>query len=79
MREAVKLKKEAFQAWVSTGSPEAADMYRVAKRAAELVFAEGVEGIWGVYGEGLSVGLKGVLANHLTAQKGKAGTFPGYA
>jgi len=28
VREAVKLKKEAFRPWLAQGSPEAADMYR---------------------------------------------------
>ena len=40
VREGVKLKKEAFRAWMSLGSPEAAKRYSAAKRAAALVVAE---------------------------------------
>ena len=34
VKEAIKLKKEAFQVWLAQGSPEAADGYRRAKRGA---------------------------------------------
>ena len=40
VREPVRLKKEAFWAWLCRGTPEAADGYKVAKRAAALVVAE---------------------------------------
>jgi len=40
VREAVKLKKEAFRAWLAQGSPEAADSYRQASRAAAAVVAD---------------------------------------
>ncbi|XP_054873436.1 NLR family CARD domain-containing protein 3-like [Amphiprion ocellaris] len=40
VREAVRLKKEAFQAWLTRGSPEAANGYRLVKRAGNLIFYE---------------------------------------
>jgi len=49
VREAIKLKKEAFWVLLSQESPEAADRYRLAKGAATLVVAKaktGVERIW---------------------------------
>ena len=50
MREAVKL-KEAFRAWLSRGSPKAANSYRAAKRAAALVVAEAKTQVWEEFGE----------------------------
>ena len=50
MRETVKLRKEAFRAWMSWRSPEAADRYQAAKRAAALVVAE-AETVWEEFGE----------------------------
>jgi len=35
VREAVKLKKEAFRAWLAQGSPEAPDRYLQSRRAAD--------------------------------------------
>ena len=78
--EAVKLKKEAFQAWMSQGSPEAADRYwglRGLQHCWCWSYNSDVGGIREDYGERLSVGLKDVLVNHSTTQKGKAGIFPG--
>ena len=43
--EAIRL-REAFRAWLSQGSPEAAGRYRVAKRAAALVVAKDKTGMW---------------------------------
>jgi len=40
VREDVKLKKEAFRVWLSRWSPEAAERYRMAKRAPALMAAE---------------------------------------
>ncbi len=37
MKEAIKLKKEVFRAWLAQGSPESADRYREARRAVALV------------------------------------------
>ncbi|XP_054862758.1 golgi transport 1Ba isoform X1 [Amphiprion ocellaris] len=43
VREAIRLKKEAFWAWLARGSPEAANGYRLAKRAA---VAEAKTRVW---------------------------------
>ena len=51
MREAIKLTKESFQAWLSRESPEAADRYRVAKRDAGLVVAEAKTQVWEEFDE----------------------------
>ncbi len=40
VKEAVRLKKEAFWAWLAQGSPEAADWYQEARRAAASVVTE---------------------------------------
>lgn len=40
MKEAVKLRKEAFWAWLSQGSPEAADWYWEYRSAAALMFTK---------------------------------------
>jgi len=46
IREAVKLKSEAFWASLSWGSPEAADSDQVAKRATELLDAKAKTQAW---------------------------------
>ena len=51
VRESVKLKKDAFQACLSWGSPEAADKYRGAERAAALMVAEAKTRVWEEFGE----------------------------
>ena len=43
MREAIRLKKEAFRAWLGQGSPEEANGYRLAKRPKTQVWEEVVE------------------------------------
>ncbi|KAK3507140.1 hypothetical protein QTP70_008534 [Hemibagrus guttatus] len=43
VRDAVKLMKESYQAWLAQGTPEAAEAYRQAKRAAARV--SGAEGL----------------------------------
>ncbi|KAK3507958.1 hypothetical protein QTP70_005040 [Hemibagrus guttatus] len=40
VRDAVKLKKESYQAWLACGTPEAADAYRQSKQAAARVVSE---------------------------------------
>ncbi len=40
VRDAVKLKKESYRAWLACGTPEAADGYRQAKRSAARVVVE---------------------------------------
>ena len=78
-----KLKKEAFQAWVSWGSPVVADRYLVDKRPATIggyVSKNlGIGGIWQGHGEGLLVVLYDVLVNFLVTQKGKVSAIPGCA
>ena len=50
--EAIRL-REAFRAWLSQGSPEAAGRYRVAKRAAALVVAKAKTQVWEEFGENM--------------------------
>jgi len=50
VKEAVRLKKEAFRAWLTSGSPETADWYREAKRAVASTVAKAK--IW-VFGEAM--------------------------
>ncbi len=76
VRDAVKLKKESYQAWLACGTPEAADGSGQAKRTAAQVIVEakksGLGGVrWG-HGEGLSVGLEDILANCLAPQEWEA-------
>jgi len=77
VREAVELKKEAFQVWLSQGSPEAVDRYQVAINAAinaaELVVAEAKTKVWEEFGKGLSVGLRDVLIVIRQLRKRKLG------
>jgi len=40
VKDAVKLKKESYRAWLACGTPEAADRYRQAKRTAAHVVVE---------------------------------------
>lgn len=67
MNGAVRLKKGAFRAWFAQGSPEAADKYQLAQRAAACNGRQsknlGKGDVWGGYGKGLLVTLKEVLAN----------------
>ncbi len=51
VRDAVKLKKESYRAWLACGTPEAADGYRQAKRAAARVAAEAKTRAWEEFGE----------------------------
>uniref|UniRef100_A0A8C2ZPF1 Reverse transcriptase domain-containing protein n=1 Tax=Cyclopterus lumpus TaxID=8103 RepID=A0A8C2ZPF1_CYCLU len=53
VREAVKLKKEAFRAWLAQGSPEAADGSRRARRAAAAMVAEAKTRAWEEFGEAM--------------------------
>ena len=53
VREAVKLKKEAFRAWLAQGSPEAADRYRQARRAAAAAVADAKTRTWEEFGEAM--------------------------
>ncbi|KAK3522624.1 hypothetical protein QTP86_028195 [Hemibagrus guttatus] len=40
VRDAVKLKKESYRAWLAQGTPEAAEAYRQAKRTTAMVVSE---------------------------------------
>ncbi|KAM6943915.1 ectonucleoside triphosphate diphosphohydrolase 2-like [Lycodopsis pacificus] len=46
VREAVKLKKETFRAWLAQGSPEASERYRQARRAAAAVVTDTKTRAW---------------------------------
>ncbi|XP_051941766.1 uncharacterized protein LOC127614473 [Hippocampus zosterae] len=53
VRDAVKLKKESYRAFMACGTPEAADGYRLAKRAAASVVAEAKTRAWEEFGEAM--------------------------
>ncbi|KAK3521037.1 hypothetical protein QTP86_003681 [Hemibagrus guttatus] len=46
VRDAVKLKKESYQAWLAQGTPEAAEAYRHAKRTSAWVVSEAKTRVW---------------------------------
>uniref|UniRef100_A0A8C9VLN8 Reverse transcriptase domain-containing protein n=1 Tax=Scleropages formosus TaxID=113540 RepID=A0A8C9VLN8_SCLFO len=53
VRDAVKLKKEFYRAWLAHGTPEAADRYRRAKRSAALAVAAAKTRAWEEFGEAM--------------------------
>ncbi|KAK3565586.1 hypothetical protein QTP86_012900 [Hemibagrus guttatus] len=53
VRDAVKLKKESYQAWLARGTLEAAEAYRQAKRTAAGVFSEAKTRIWEEFSEAM--------------------------
>uniref|UniRef100_A0A671UNG7 Reverse transcriptase domain-containing protein n=2 Tax=Sparus aurata TaxID=8175 RepID=A0A671UNG7_SPAAU len=53
VRIAVKLKKESYRAWLARGTPEAADGYRQAKRAAARAVSEAKTRVWEEFGEAM--------------------------
>ncbi|CAM4456622.1 unnamed protein product [Leuciscus chuanchicus] len=53
VRDAVKLKKESYLAWLACGTPEAADGYRQAKRTAARVVVEAKNRAWEEFGEAM--------------------------
>ena len=53
VRDAVKLKKESYRAFLACGTPEAADRYRLAKRAAAAAVAEAKTRVWEEFGEAM--------------------------
>ncbi|KAK3572108.1 hypothetical protein QTP86_022187 [Hemibagrus guttatus] len=57
VRDAVKLKKESYRAWLGQETPEAAEAYRQAKRTASRVVSEaktlGDSGVWEKFGEAM--------------------------
>uniref|UniRef100_A0A3Q3T275 Reverse transcriptase domain-containing protein n=1 Tax=Mastacembelus armatus TaxID=205130 RepID=A0A3Q3T275_9TELE len=53
VRDAVKLKKESYRAWLACGTSEAADRYRRAKRAAAQAVMEAKTRVWEEFGEAM--------------------------
>ncbi|KAK3557951.1 hypothetical protein QTP86_003867 [Hemibagrus guttatus] len=53
VRDAVKLKKESYRAWLARGTPEAAEAYRQAKRTTALVVSEAKTRVWEEFGEAM--------------------------
>ncbi|KAK3545223.1 hypothetical protein QTP70_002063 [Hemibagrus guttatus] len=53
VRDAVKLKKESYQAWLARGTPEAAEAYRQAKRTTAVVVSEAKTWVWEEFGEAM--------------------------
>ncbi|KAK3512631.1 hypothetical protein QTP70_018762 [Hemibagrus guttatus] len=53
VRDAVKLKKESYRAWLARGTPEAAEAYQQAKRTAARVVSEAKTRIWEEFGEAI--------------------------
>ncbi|KAL0152538.1 hypothetical protein M9458_052261 [Cirrhinus mrigala] len=53
VRDAVRLKKESYRAWLVRGTPEAAEGYRWAKRTAARVVVEAKTRVWEEFGEAM--------------------------
>ncbi|KAK3511772.1 hypothetical protein QTP70_021807 [Hemibagrus guttatus] len=53
VRDAVKLKKESYRAWLARGTPEAAEAYRQAKRTTAVVVSEAKTRVWEEFGEAI--------------------------
>ncbi|KAK3528482.1 hypothetical protein QTP70_000305 [Hemibagrus guttatus] len=53
VRDAVKLKKESYRAWLAWGTPEAAEAYRQAKRTTAAVVSEAKTRAWEEFGEAM--------------------------
>ncbi|KAK3544079.1 hypothetical protein QTP86_001145, partial [Hemibagrus guttatus] len=53
VRDAVKLKKESYQAWLAWGTPEAAEAYRQAKQTTAMVVSEAKTRVWEEFGEAM--------------------------
>ncbi|KAK3518677.1 hypothetical protein QTP70_007170 [Hemibagrus guttatus] len=53
VRDAVKLKKESYRAWLPCGTPEAADVYRQSKQAAARVVSEAKTRVWEEFSEAM--------------------------
>ncbi|KAK3538840.1 hypothetical protein QTP86_015967 [Hemibagrus guttatus] len=53
VRDAVKLKKESYRAWLARGTPEAAEAYRRAKRTTAVVVSEAKTRVWEEFGEAM--------------------------
>ncbi|KAK3544536.1 hypothetical protein QTP86_015589 [Hemibagrus guttatus] len=53
VRDAVKLKKESYQAWLARGTLEAAEAYRQAKQTTAVVVSEAKTRVWEEFGEAM--------------------------
>ncbi|KAK3569488.1 hypothetical protein QTP86_031417, partial [Hemibagrus guttatus] len=53
VRDAVKLKKESYRAWLARGTLEAAEAYRQAKRTTAAVVSEAKTRVWEEFGEAM--------------------------
>lgn len=53
VRDAVRLKKETYQAWLAHGTPEAADGYWQAKRTVPRVDVEAKSWVWEEFSEAM--------------------------
>ncbi|KAK3508584.1 hypothetical protein QTP70_034104 [Hemibagrus guttatus] len=53
VRDAVKLKKESYRAWLAWGTPEAAEAYWQAKRTAARVISEAKTRVWEEFSEAM--------------------------
>ncbi|KAK3551641.1 hypothetical protein QTP70_020851 [Hemibagrus guttatus] len=53
VRDAIKLKKESYRAWLARGTPEAAEAYRQAKRTTAVVVSEAKTRVWEELGEAM--------------------------
>ncbi|KAK3543842.1 hypothetical protein QTP70_030073, partial [Hemibagrus guttatus] len=53
VRDAVKLKKESYRAWLAQGTPEAAEAYWQAKQTAARVVSEAKTRVWEEFGEAM--------------------------
>ncbi|XP_033991643.1 solute carrier family 22 member 7-like [Trematomus bernacchii] len=80
VREAIRLKKEAFRDLLSRGTPEAVARYRQARRTAASAVAEAKQLVWEKFGEDtekdFQAAPKLLLENCPTPQEGEAGNHP---
>ncbi|KAK3539329.1 hypothetical protein QTP70_001214 [Hemibagrus guttatus] len=53
VRDAVKLKKESYRAWLAWRTPEAAEAYRQAKQTTAVVVSEAKTRVWKEFGEAI--------------------------
>ncbi|KAK3523553.1 hypothetical protein QTP70_002456 [Hemibagrus guttatus] len=53
VRDAVKLKKESYRAWLARGNPEAAKVYQQAKRTTAVMVSEAKTRVWEEFGEAM--------------------------
>ncbi|KAK3507545.1 hypothetical protein QTP70_028447, partial [Hemibagrus guttatus] len=53
VRDAIKLKKESYRAWLARGTLEAAEAYRQAKQTTALVVSEAKTRVWEEFGDAM--------------------------